>query len=539
MSRPATATNLEFVRGVSPGPDTVKFADLALDGKIAFRKDWAPFDPGGALTWSEDPYGSASWRLYFHGLMVVDHLLNAYGHTDNVAYLLRARDLAEGWLAAKGDPSSTDGSWNEHSAANRSLALAHLLRQWQAAGFDDSELADVRAAISLHADWLADERHYVRNNHGVIMDDALLKLAAVCDDPTVAERWSQTAMTRIHTRCREDVTPSGVHKEHSPFYHLYFMKLLMRIRRTLTALGTHDELLEATLASMRRYLAYITREDRTFPLIGDTRLMDVPSALGKTAGDDELAWVLSGGERGTMPDQDDLVFPDAGVAIFRSGWADPRPVSLVFTAAVHSTTHKHADDLSFVLRVAGVDIFIDGGSRSYDRQDAVARYLKESFAHNTLTVDHKSYPIKHGVGKASIDGFELQDGRAAVWGSHTLYDGVILRRRIEYQKPDRVVITDEAESETPHTYTQTFNVGEQMQVEGNSRRFLLREPDAGVEVTLLQVGDIGDVQCFKGQADPLIGWASHRLGEDHPVTALHFNVAAKSARFVTRLLIKR
>ncbi len=539
MIRTATAKNLEFVRSVSPGPDTLYFADLAVDGKIAFRKDWAPFDPGGELTWAEDPYGSASWRLYFHGLMVVDHLLNAYGLTGNLVYLHHARELASGWLAAKGDPSSTDGSWNEHSVANRSLVFAHLLQQWRAAGLDDDELADVSAAMSLHAEWLADDRHYVRNNHGVIMDDALLKLAAVCDDPTVAERWSQTAMTRIHTRCREDVTPSGVHKEHSPFYHLYFMKLLMRIRRTLVALGTDDLLLEETLASMRRYLAYIVRDDLTFPLIGDTRLMDVPAALGQTGGDDELTWVLSGGERGTMPDQDDVVFPDAGVAIFRSGWTDPRPVSLVFTAAVQSMTHKHADDLSFVLRVAGVDVFIDGGSRSYDRHDAVARYLKETFAHNTLTVDGKSYPIKHGVGRSKIDGFELQDGRAAVWGSHTLYDGVVLRRRIEYQKPDRVVIIDEAESQTPHTYTQTFNAGEQMHVEGSSRRFVLREPAAGVEVTLLQVGDVGDVQRFNGQPDPLIGWASHRLGEHHPVNAVHFNVKATSARFVTRLLINR
>ena len=534
-----TAAVAELVRSVSPGPDTRRFADLAVEGKIAFRKDWPPFDPGGDPTWSADPYQSASWRLYFHGLMIVDHLLNAFSASADEMYLLKARDLATGWLAAHGEPASGGGPWNEHSTASRSLALAHLQHRWRMAGFPEEEITAVNAAIAAHGEWLTDAEHYVRNNHGVIMDDALLKLAAIHPDRAVAERWFRIAMERIHARCREDVTPSGVHKEHSPFYHLYFMKLLMKIRRFLIASGTDDESLEETLALMRRYLAYIARDDLTFPLLGDTRLLDIPAAINVSGGNDELAWVVSRGERGTMPDQDDVVFSDAGVAIFRSGWMDPRPVSIVFTAAVHSTTHKHADDLSFVLRVAGVDVLIDGGSRSYDRHDSIARYLKQTFAHNTLTVDGASYSLKHGVGKASIDGFELRDGRASVWGSHRLYDGVVLRRRIDYQKPDRVLLVDEAEADSPHDYTQTFNIGERMQVEGSSRRFVFREPNAGVEVTLLQVGDFGEVDRFKGQTDPPLGWASHRLGEAHPVSALHFTTRATSARFVTQLLIKR
>ncbi|HEY7031553.1 MAG TPA: heparinase II/III family protein [Thermomicrobiales bacterium] len=518
-------------------------AEQVLNDRIVLSGTWPPYQLHGLPTWDEDPYRNNSWRLYFQGLLFVDYLLDAYEVNGDLTYLLKARLLITGWWAARGDARKrrTAFAWNEHSVALRTMVIARFLLHWQRSPLADAMVeAEMTEALRVHAERLADDAYYERYNHGILQDRALLQIAVVFPGFAESPGWQAKAISRLLERCRDDVTPSGVHKEHSPFYHLFFLKLFFGIRDFLAHYGLYRGEFDPVLAAMERYVAYVVRDDGTVPPIGDTRrVRAAPFFAGQEVGE-ELRYVLSGGTQGRPPAAADAVWTDAGVAIFRDGWGGDRPVSLVFLAGFHSTVHKHADDLSFVLRVGATDVLDDGSSFNYDRTDPMMRYLKSSLAHNAITVDGASYPVeKDRVGRSAIDGYELRGEVARVRASHRLYDGVVVRRELTYRKPDEIHIHDSITSEDDHEYAQVFNTGERAEVSGQDAGCLLSDAANGVAVELVPLAGVDEVRHYRGQTEPLVGWASSRFGEAHPINAVHFVKRGKSVEFATKLVIRR
>lgn len=534
-----------IMRSVPRGKRTLAFAEDLLNDRVVLKRLWPPYQLPGKPTWNEDPYRNRSWRLYYHGLHGVGHLLNAYELEGDLTYLLKARVLIESWLAAKGQDDRSERrtgfAWNEHSVASRALTMVQFLLLWRASPLADEELERrMLRAIQTHARCLAAEQTYQRNNHGIMQDRALLEVAVLFSDLPEAAAWFETAVSRLSERCRDDVSPSGVHLEHSPFYHIHFLSLFYRIRTFLVRHKVYEGQFDRVLTAMERYVAHTIREDGSLPLIGDTRRGDVRSVFkGQEIGED-LRYRLTSGAEGRRPADVDAVFADAGVAVFRDRWEGDRPVSLIFLAGFHSRVHKHADDLSVVLRVGETDFLIDSGSKNYDVFDPVTAYERSALAHNTITVDGASYRVdRDQAGRSGIDGFELGENEARVWGSHRLYEGVTVTRSVTYRKPDEIVIHDIVVSEDEHTYAQQFNFGEQMAVEATEAGVRLVDGAGGVEVLLTQYEPLDTVRFYRGQTEPHLGWASQRFGEAHPVDAVHFVRHGRTVAFETHLTIRR
>ena len=100
-------------------------------------------------------------------------------------------------------------------------------------------------------------------------------------------------------------------------------------------------------------------------------------------------------------------------------WDVNTPFYFLFTAGYHSNTHKHADDLSFLLSYGKTDFFVDSGKYNYNEANVYRKYFRSTMAHNTITVDGKSYPLtKEQVNKSRIDHYKTTSSYSYVIGSH-------------------------------------------------------------------------------------------------------------------------
>jgi hypothetical protein len=530
-----------LVKRTYPNAATMSVAQKVMDNQIVLLSHWAPYKFTDGLTWKENPYNNNSWQLYFQGLLHVSYLLNACEQQNDVAFLNKATWYIQSWLDHHSlNPDLTDGyAWHDHSAALRAITLVYF---WSLLNTTSDTggccVTHLLEAIRSHGLYLADERYYKKSNHGIMQDEALLNIAHVVPELSEAPEWSQKARHRLRLRCEQDITHSGVHKEHSPKYHLHVMRLLQRIRTFLEHYKCYAGDFDTTLAQMQTLLFYTATPNMQLPLLGDTTAIDIRESLQCEPTTHFAQYLQTYGQHGIEPPQLDFACADGGLAIFRNAWHGPSPVHLIFTAAFHSITHKHADDLSFTLAVGPTDFLVDSGSYNYDESDPYRKYVRSVFAHNTIAVDGRTYPIiPHLAGRSRIDSVRMNESTSEVRGSHSLYDDVIVHRALQYEKHGVITLTDRIESPAEHDYCQIFNCGENVELRVESNCVVMRSVIDNVQVTLQQLSPVDALLQYHGSKDPLRGWRSTQFGEIHPIQAIEFQKRGCNTEFRTRITI--
>lgn len=168
------------------------------------------------------------------------------------------------------------------------------------------------------------------------------------------------------------------------------------------------------------------------PQFGDTVKTQAYTGLWKD--DPEYNFVASLGKDGVIPKETNIVFSDGGYAIFRDKWQWNAGTYLAFTAAYHSTTHKHSDDLSIWLYHNG-DIITEAGPNGYASNED-STYSRSSFAHNVLIVNNAGLSNQDGkINQTKIIASNLEDpSNPSVTGMTTRFENVQHTRNINYQK---------------------------------------------------------------------------------------------------------
>src|SRR5207248_1602207 len=117
----------------------------------------------------------------------------------------------------------------------------------------------------------------------------------------------------------------------------------------------------------------VTMPNGRVPMVGDTGKMNSP----------------------VTSSLESKVFADAGIMISCSRAPQPGDSTwLLFKSGYLTHTHKHADDLSFLLYGRGKEIFVDGGLLNYDTSNPFATHITSALAHNTLVVDGTNYELR-------------------------------------------------------------------------------------------------------------------------------------------------
>ncbi len=520
----------------------LSYAKSALNKTIHVWPGFEPYQHDGEIDWRVGGKPK-TWYLYFQSLRVVGYLANAAEVSGDVRYVDRAAEIIESWYdfhRANGTPPPL--AWYDHAVANRVRNVMHLLRAYQSLSeycLPDPFFQKAQAMLRQHGQWLLDEKNYNPNNHGLMASMALTQLALTFPELDCDGVWRDTGISRVRERIEADLSAENVHREHSPAYHRFFLGLTLQIDGYLDIKGLKlFEHGDKTIEEMKQYMGYVVKPNGRLPMIGDTN----DSALSKHYDHPWVTYSLSAGKRGVRPPTSSMVYPDAGVAILRDEWkeSDPFPNTtyLMFQSTFHSVTHKHADDLGFVLYSRGEDIFVGPGV-AVPSSSKYRSYVKSTQAHNTLTIDGESYGIASAnVGKARITAYRLDKAFDFVQGSHTMYDGVTLKRGIVFIRPSTILVIDEAISANERSIQQIWNLspaahGLEFDKEGAS--WFVGEN--GVRGEIRQLRPTLGVNHYYGQDEPVRGFMSPRQLELVPIHQLEFEKRGGGVVFVTQISV--
>ncbi|WP_226618611.1 heparinase II/III family protein [Cytobacillus firmus] len=528
-------------RRTEPNSLTIETAEMIMNNEIFLFKTWKPYKFEGELNWDEDPYDDKTWKFYLHELRVVSFLINAYEITGKSKYLKKAKWFIESWLRKNSTPENSvnEWAWSGHGTANRLLNLIYFWSFYKKSTLIDLNFdKNLTKLLLQHGEFLANDEHYEDYNHGIFQDQALLELAVVFPDFEQSKEWLYKSLKRLTARIKKDFTSSGVHKEHSPSYHLLVMKLFLSIKNFMDHYNvSYSEEFKNLFPPMQDYLSVLINEDGTLPLLGDTGLSKALNSLKEEeVASDYWLYKYSRGAKGKPLDKDFYIYPDGGVAIYKgSKEMQGNKVEWIFTSAFHSTVHKHADDLSFLLKVDKTNYIVDSGRYNYKEKDPFRRYFRSVFAHNVIAVDGKTYPItRDQVNKSCILDYGHNDSFTYVAGKHELYEGITIKRLLLQVHNGPLLIHDKVFSSEKHTYTQIFNLGKDVTVnKENNQSIVLNSRIDKSHVEIKQIIPVEETQMYEGSSDPIRGWQSFDFNQKHPIKTLHSTTSGSSVEFLT------
>lgn len=531
---PATAPKQDLqVKRTTLTKNSIKFANAFLKNELFVNSRWSSYKIPKELTWRENPFNNLTWCVYFHSLDIVGHLANAYEVDPNPEYLKKAKWIIESWHKANPSPfhQASKYAWYDMIAANRVMNILHFQQVYE--NTNDPEFKKTMDKILIkHGDFLANNFYYSsEGNHGMFQDKSLIYLSLLHREYPNSKNWLLMSLNRLFMHISNEITPSGVHKEHSPSYHLIVLKLLESVDQILQANEIHVQELDSIIENMQTYLAYVTKPDGTLPNVGDSEPTQANYTSKQPVSNPFLLFSQSDGKLG-IPLEPFKVYQDAGVAFFRN-LKSSQDMYCMFTAGFHTNIHKHADDLSFILTVGKTDFFVDTGKYNYEMNDPWREYFRSALAHNTLLIDDKSYSLlPKNAHKSRIENFQTHDKYDFVTASHDLFPGVHIQRTILWLKTGSFLIYDQIQSHSKHHYSQIFQIGNDVEIQQNENEFTLKSKIENLSLQMIQNSD-SKVQFMRGESNKIQGWISNRWMTKDPLTSIKFTLKNEPNEFKT------
>lgn len=533
---------IKLFKRTEPNDSTLEIADMILNNHIYLFKTWEPFKFDGELNWEEDPFNDKTWKFYLHEIRMVSFLSNAYEITKNMKYLIKARWFIESWM--KKNPSAnqnvSEWSWTGHGTANRLLNLIYFWSLYkESQEFDNNFRLKFIDLLIEHGLFLENDEHYEDYNHGIFQDQALLELAILFPDMKESGVWLDKSIRRLTNRINKDFSESGVHKEHSPAYHLLVMKLFQSIKSFMDHYKVkYPADFKDKFTLMQDYMAVLVDDQGNFPLLGDTGVSKVIRSIkAEDIASDYWLYKYSNGKRGKPLVDSFFPYPDGGIAIYKGNKQNANEiVNWVFTAAFHSTVHKHADDLSFLLKFGKTNYFVDSGRYNYREKDPFRKYFRSVFAHNSIAVDEKTYSLtRDQKGRSQITDYGSNEKYTYVRGTHKLYEGITITRLLLQLNDGALIIHDKIDSKHHHKYSQLFNIGQDVKVNtsDSGETFVFESQLENSFITMKQLLIPDKVEQYEGNENPIRGWQSFEFNEKHPIKSVHFSREGQNVEFLT------
>ncbi|MGJ8530414.1 heparinase II/III domain-containing protein, partial [Maritalea sp.] len=459
-----------------------------------------------------------------------------------------AKELVELALSQQGIQGE-DFSWYDMNVSNRCYKIAYLLDALSRnATVEDSRIALILEVLAKHLEVLA-EPGFLRNhtNHGLYQ---MLGRLAGANRFAWMPGWAaqaDVAANLLNDMIEQQFFEEGMHKEHSPGYHLKILHSLLRARKS-GLIGAEKEPL---LARAAEALAWLVTPDGKLVTIGDTAPTDWQHASGNHLDwpSIELTNALAG-DLANVPD---------GLAMFdQSGYASVRRKGshLVQIAGQHSRTHKHADNLSFVWQENDLPILSDPGRFEYLGRTAPSDplfqqgfwysdprriYVESTRAHNCVEIDGSSYPrfrVRH-QGSYLTSSFSEQ-GLFAI-DSEAIHSRRIRHRRALIFSPGEwLIVLDWLHDRlgSTHDYRQYFQLGAHWKAKRNEAGYVAQSN--GHNLTVIDMlGEQNIERVARGQKSPRYqGW--HAPGGLTFVPAASLCFAAENvstARFATLICL--
>lgn len=497
---------------------------------------------GNTIDWGDDSTEKRSFMRLLHGHFLIIDLAQAFKHTANSAYIHKGYEIIEDWILKNPFKNPANAmAWHDETTARR-------LINW-IAFFDVSrrilskeEIAFLFESIEAHAELLSDDNFYSKNtNHGMFQDQALIVYSDYFFCIEGSKNYKLFACSRLKQYLDFIFSKEGVHLEHSPSYHVLIAHSLLDYINYFK--NQNDSLQNYLLTKYNqaaKFATHIIKPNGFLPQIGDTQMMKPSNKLWTD--DMGYLYAVTKGKEGAAPDETDIVFPDAGYAIFRDSWAkNEYGTYVLFVAAYHTDYHKHSDDLSLWIYARGIDIVVESGPYGYNYKDKFTQYSYSYFAHNVLIVDNNGLPRVDGKFHATkIVGYVITADRCSVTGINERYTDVKHTRTIEYLKSNQdIKVTDEISSNALHEYKLLWHLAPDIEafINGQSKVALYRKDTLVMEMVVNGNVEIS-LSKVKGQTDPyVLGWYCKKFEQIEPINTLILGFKGKDVTVTANFII--
>lgn len=351
-------------------------ADAILDNRVELlhHEECIDWD----TSWHEE-LSSPLWRFNLHYFEYLFSMADAYRKSNNVTYLIKAKDIIVSWIASC--PRARGGvAWDPYTISMRVVNWLAFYSELTMMLDDDPDFMDtfnaslaeqfVHLGSCLEVDLLAN--HYLENLK------ALTILACYFhDDETL-----KIVYPELINQVKEQILPDGMHFELSPMYHKIVLEDLMRVVAALQVAGKGEEVCDLfRLQDMCDCLYSLERNTKRTPLFND---------CGDNVAKSRDALLLCAKNHFGIIPTFKAVFPDAGYCvlehetkaglvkvIFDTGNPGPR----------YAMGHVHCDALSFECFINGEPWIVNCGTYAY--QGELRLGYKKTLSHSTVMVNEK------------------------------------------------------------------------------------------------------------------------------------------------------
>lgn len=509
------------------------------------------------IPWAQQDTAQRSWNFHIHSWDMLDALLAAYSRDQQPEWLSISLRIALDWStrygSSLGEVADTPFAWYDMAVGLRAYRLAYLLdaaRDVQALTCEEDAL--LWQCLLAHHTYLADDANIAfHNNHGYYQVAGQLAMGRRFGGrfKPLAEAYDQ-GKERLHIMLKQQFAADGVHREHSPDYH----RMVYGTLSGLIGSGLVDDpgLVELS-KRVERALAWFVLPNQRLANFGDSDCRSISHSVEqaerkwRTA---EMRWQASAGLIGENPGNGLKRFEHGGYFIYRHPAArfSEQTTYLAQTAAFHSRTHKHADDLSFIWYDRGSEILVDAGRYGYLGKTAQGSelwldghwytdpkriYCESTRAHNCLEFDGRNYPRK-GVkpyGVALGRSLELPGGPIVMESECRHFKGNRHARLLILMPGEWLVVFDWFHDNLGQTHDvrQWFHMSEAWQLETVSYGYRAVSGHSGeqLHITSLLSGATAS-RPYRGESEPeLQGWRSPAERQLDPNSAFCYEQVAE------------
>jgi hypothetical protein len=367
----------------------------------------------------------AIWELNRHQHLVV--LAQAYLLTGDTRHLDEIHAQLESWIA--GNPFHRGTNW----ASALEVAFRALSWIWVYHFVGCEMPPEFRArwlhTLYLHGCHLANNLsfYFSPNNHLLGEALALHALGLFFSGCPKALHWRHLGARVMSEQMDVQIRPDGSSFEQSTHYQAYVLDMF---------------LLHANLA--RPGPEYLAKLERMAEFL---HAVTGPSGLPPMLGDDDGGRLLLGPIRRPPVSGkcESRLFPDAGVAVMMSesthAVVDAGPFGGL------NSGHSHSDTLSIIIRSGDEEILIDPGTYTYTGDPEWRDWFRGTSAHNTIRIDGRDQGVMAGpfrwTDQPEVTILKWQtNSERDVLEATCRYAGFNHRRRVEFQKPHFLLITD-------------------------------------------------------------------------------------------------
>lgn len=529
--------NYEQITNLSPDKAVKKSNEFLAEGWG--RREYEVLDLKKPIPWALTDPALRSWNFSLHSLDMIDALLAAHSQTGEEKYLTPALRIGLDWV--RQNPRGAEGvspmAWYDMAVGLRAYRLGYLYQAAEAAGLlEAGAKAALWTSLDEHRAELADDANIAfHNNHGYFQVAGQLALGRRFQQVSqpMAALYDQ-GVHRLKRMLDQQFGPDGVHREHSPDYHRMVADTLLGLVRA--GLVEDPELL-ARVDGIENALAWFVTPEGTITNFGDS---DSRSMVYSAAGASRkwttplMRAVASNGAAGSGWPKGLKVFDESGYAIVRL--PDPRASDeitrdsyLAQTAAFHSRTHKHCDDLSFIWHDRGQPLLIDAGRYGYIGKtetgsdlwqeglwysDPMRMFMESTQAHNTLEFDGLNAQRK-GVkpyGSALVQASE-KHGVYCIETRCKQHLSIWHDRLLMFRPGQWLVVFDVYTDnlKAPHDVRQWFHLAPGHKAAAHPEGFDVALEGGGDLSVRRLIGDYDSGEVISGRKeDPIQGWFSDK-----------------------------